>query len=73
MLTLLCFIVVALLWLCRDPQFVPGWGALFPTESVTASCHAALGGEGGGEGREGGADVYTVIEGLMSTLSYSPC
>ena len=60
MLTLLCFIVVALLWLCRDPQFVPGWGALFSTESVTAPRPAALGG-GGGEG----ADVYTVIQSVL--------
>ncbi|KAK7087215.1 hypothetical protein V1264_021291 [Littorina saxatilis] len=27
--TLMCFIIVALLWLTREPQFVPGWGSLF--------------------------------------------
>ena len=33
--TVLChFIVLALLWLTREPEFVPGWGSLMPNKSV---------------------------------------
>jgi len=24
------FIILAILWITRNPQFVPGWGSLFP-------------------------------------------
>jgi hypothetical protein len=27
---LIVFIVLALLWMTRKPEVVPGWGALFP-------------------------------------------
>ena len=36
------FVLLALLWISRDPKFMPGWGALFPPHYVTDGTVAAL-------------------------------
>ncbi|XP_052074963.1 Na(+)/citrate cotransporter-like isoform X3 [Mytilus californianus] len=36
------FVLLAVLWITRNPQFVPGWGALFPTKYITDSVPAIL-------------------------------
>ncbi|KAK3581969.1 hypothetical protein CHS0354_023442 [Potamilus streckersoni] len=35
-----CFILLAVLWITRDPQFIDGWGALFPNGFVKDSTPA---------------------------------
>ncbi|KAL3857574.1 hypothetical protein ACJMK2_012224 [Sinanodonta woodiana] len=37
-----CFILLAVLWIARDPQFVDGWGVLFPKGFVKDSTPAIL-------------------------------
>ena len=32
MLILVIFVLLALLWLTREPKFIPGWGQIFQTE-----------------------------------------
>lgn len=34
------FIVLSLLWLTREPEFIPGWGSLMPNKYVTDACIA---------------------------------
>ena len=41
-LVLCDFVLLALLWITRDPKFVPGWGALFKEHFVTDGTVAAL-------------------------------
>ncbi|XP_076107288.1 Na(+)/citrate cotransporter-like isoform X1 [Mytilus galloprovincialis] len=36
------FVLLAVLWITRNPQFVPGWGALFPKKYITDSVPAIL-------------------------------
>ncbi|XP_063396202.1 Na(+)/citrate cotransporter-like isoform X2 [Mytilus trossulus] len=36
------FVILAVLWITRNPQFVPGWGALFPKKYITDSVPAIL-------------------------------
>ena len=31
-LVLLMFLLLAILWLTREPRFIPGWGKIFETE-----------------------------------------
>lgn len=31
-LVLVMFVLLALLWLTREPKFIPGWGHIFRTE-----------------------------------------
>jgi sodium-dependent dicarboxylate transporter 2/3/5 len=40
LMVLIHFIVLALLWLTRDPEVVPGWQAILPNKFVTDSCVA---------------------------------
>ncbi|KAK3581966.1 hypothetical protein CHS0354_023437 [Potamilus streckersoni] len=37
-----CFLVLAVLWITRDPQFIHGWGVLFPKGFVKDSTPAIL-------------------------------
>ena len=35
MLLLVMFLILIMLWLFREPRFIPGWGALFREEGNT--------------------------------------
>ncbi|OWF38805.1 solute carrier family 13 member 5-like [Mizuhopecten yessoensis] len=41
-IVLIDFVMLAVLWVTRNPQIVPGWGALFPAKYVGDSCPAVL-------------------------------
>lgn len=39
---LILFILLVILWITRDPGFVPGWGSLFRRKYTTDSCAAVM-------------------------------
>ncbi|XP_069134309.1 Na(+)/citrate cotransporter-like [Argopecten irradians] len=41
-IVLVDFLTLAVLWVTRNPQFVPGWSALFPDKYVGDACPAVL-------------------------------
>ena len=66
------FVILILLWLFREPRFIPGWGSFFREEGDTVyamlhpweSCVCVWGGGGGG-----GGDSCVIIRSFLGRLS----